>query len=213
MSLTQTFEIPLIKATNESLRGYGYLIDSYENSDIEIVTWPKQGWREIDKGTGNEGGATEGSFDTWWDGSTLYGQNNAVQHKSEYEVDGKYILGYSSSPDTLIKNQNYIFPKEMYIWHANYHPDGGQLFFPTKPGVFISPLALPGDDIKVGDFRAFYFDGSKGLYIHPNIWHEGVFPIDEKNSFMGKQGKVHARVSIDLKKEFKKYLFFKTGLF
>ena len=213
MSSTQAFEIPLIKATNESLKGYGYLIDSYENSDIEIVTWPKQGWREIDKGTGNEGGVTEGSFDTWWDGSTLYGQNNAVQHKSEYEVDGKYILGYSSSPDTLIKNQNYIFPKEMYIWHANYHPDGGQLFFPTKPGAFISPLALPGDDIKVEDFKAFYFDGSKGLYIHPNIWHEGVFPIDEKNSFMGKQGKVHARVSIDFKKEFKKYLFFKTELF
>ena len=212
MSLAQAFEIPLIKATNESLKGYGYLIDSYENSDIEIVTWPKQGWREIDIGTGNEGGTTEGSFDAWWDGSTLYGQNNAVQHKSEYEVDGKYILGYSSSPDTLIKNQNYIFPKEMYIWHANYHPDGGQLFFPTKPGAFISPLALPGDDIKVEDFKAFYFDGSKGLYIHPNIWHEGVFPIDEKNSFMGKQGKVHARVSIDLKKEFNKYLFFKTEL-
>ena len=213
MSSTQAFQIPLIKATNESLRGYGYLIDSYENSDIEIVTWPNRGWREIDKGTGNEGGVTEGSFDTWWDGSTLYGQNNAVQHKSEYEVDGKYILGYSSSPDTLIKNQNYIFPKEMYIWHANYHPDGGQLFFPTKPGAFISPLALPGDDIKVEDFKAFYFDGSKGLYIHPNIWHEGVFPIEEKNSFMGKQGKVHARVSIDLKKESKKYLFFKTELF
>ena len=134
MSSTQAFEIPLIKATNESLKGYGYLIDSYENSDIEIVTWPKQGWREIDKGTGNEGGATEGSFDTWWDGSTLYGQNNAVQHKSEYEVDGKYILGYSSSPDTLIKNQNYIFPKEMYIWHANYHPDGGNCFFQQNLG-------------------------------------------------------------------------------
>ena len=213
MSLAQAFEIPLIKATNESLKGYGYLIDSYENSDIEIVTWPKQGWREIDKGTGDEGGATEGSFDTWWDGSTLYGQNNAVQHKSEYEVDGKYILGYSSLPDTLAKNQNYIFPKEMYIWHANYHPDGGQLFFPKKTGAFISPLALPGDDIKIEDFKAFYFDGTKGLYIHPNIWHEGVFPIDEKNSFMGKQGKVHARVSIDLKKEFNKYLFFKTELF
>ena len=213
MSSTQAFEIPLIKATNESLKGYGYLMDSYENSDIEIVTWPKQGWREIDKGTGNEGGATEGSFDTWWDGSTLYGQNNAVQHKSEYEVDGKYILGYSSLPDTLAKNQNYIFPKEMYIWHANYHPDGGQLFFPKKTGAFISPLAFPSDDIKLEDFKAFYFDGTKGLYIHPNIWHEGVFPINEKNSFMGKQGKVHARVSIDLKKEFNKYLFFKTELF
>ena len=49
------------------------------------------------------------------------------------------------------------------------------------------------------------------LYIHPNIWHEGVFPIEEKSSFQGRQGKVHARVSIDLQKEFKKYIYFKTS--
>ena len=46
--MSDAVEIPLVKATNETLKGYGYLIDSYENSDIEIVTWPKQGWREID---------------------------------------------------------------------------------------------------------------------------------------------------------------------
>ncbi len=212
MSSIQAIEIPLIKATNDSLKGYGYLIDSYENSDIEIVTWPKQGWREIDKGTGNEGGTTEGSFDTWWDGSILYGQNNAVQHNSEYEEDGKYILAHSVHPETPIKNQDYKIPNEMYLWHINYHPDGGQLFFPTKPGTFISPLALPGDDIKIENFKAFYFNGSKGLYIHPNIWHEGVFPTQEKSSFMGRQGKVHARVSVDLKKEFNKYMFFKTNI-
>ena len=61
-------------------------------------------------------------------------------------------------------------------------------------------------------FTAFYCDGSKGLYIHPNIWHEGVFPVSENQSFQGKQGKVHARVSIDLQKEFKKYIYFKTTL-
>ena len=70
--MSDAVEIPLVKATNENLKDCGYLIDSYENSDIEIVTWPKQGWREIDKGTGNEGGTTEGSFDTWWEGSTLW---------------------------------------------------------------------------------------------------------------------------------------------
>ena len=51
--MTIEIEIPLVKATNENLKGYGYLIDSFENSDIEIVTWPKQGWREIEEGTGN----------------------------------------------------------------------------------------------------------------------------------------------------------------
>jgi len=212
MSSVQAIEIPLVKATNASLKGYGYLIDSYEDSDIEIVTWPKQGWREIEEGTGNEGGTTEGSFDTWWDGSTLYGQNNAVQHNSEYEEDGRYILAYSCHPNTLIEGQDYKVPNEMYLWHVNYHPDGGQLFFPTKPGIFMSPLALPGDEIKLEDFKAFYFDGSKGLYIHPNIWHEGIFPTQEKSSFMGRQGKVHARVSVDLKKEFNKYIFFKTAI-
>ena len=211
MSCAQLVEIPLIKASNETLKGYGYLIDNFEKSQVEIVKWPKQGWREIDDGTGNEGGITEGSFDTWWVGSTLYGENNAVQHNSDYEIDGKYILGYSSHPETNIQQScSYSRPKMMYMWHVNYHPDGGQLFFPTMSGPFISPLALPGDDVQVEDFKAFYFDGTEGLYIHPNIWHDGVYPINEKSSFLGKQGKVHARVSIDLKKEFNKCICFKT---
>jgi hypothetical protein len=32
----QAIEIPLVKATNETLKGYGYLIDSFENSDVEM---------------------------------------------------------------------------------------------------------------------------------------------------------------------------------
>ena len=112
---------------------------------------------------------------------------------------------------TLVKNHSGD-PTKIFLWHANYHPDGGQLFFPTENKPFICPLALPTDDIEPEHFKAFYCDGSKGLYIHPNIWHEGVFPINQKTSFMGKQGKVHARVSIDFKKELNKYLFFKTKL-
>ena len=189
--MTQEIEIPLIQATDENLKGYGYLIDTYEKSEIEIVTWPKQGWRDIEEGTGNEGGTTEGSFDTWWQGDTLYGQNNAVQHKSDYEVDGKYILGYSTNPDNDLQKENYQTPDKIYLWHANYHPDGGQLFYPEEKKPFICPLALPTDDIEPEHFKAFYCDGSKGLYIHPNIWHEGVFPVSEKQSFQGKQGKVH----------------------
>ena len=213
MSEIKAIEIPLFKATNENLEGYGYLIDNYDESNVEIVTWPKQGWREIDEGTGNEGGITQGSFEVWWDDKILYGKNNAVQHKSEYEIDGKYILGYSSlTQEESKKNISYESPKKIYMWHANYHPDGGQLFFPSQNKPYISPLALPGDDIKPEDFKAFYFDGKKGLYIHPGIWHEGVFSIHKEASFKGKQGKVHARVSMDFKKEFNKYIYFKTEL-
>ena len=212
MNSTNKIEIPLIEATNENLKGYGYLINDYEQCEIEIVTWPKQGWRNIEKGTGNEGGTTEGPFETWWNEGILYGKNNAVEHKSRYDHDGEYLLGYSYDPSNYKKNLTKNDPKHIYIWHVNYHPDGGQLFFPKDNKPFISPLALPGDDIKLNDFKAFYFNGSQGLYIHPNIWHEGVFPTKGKATFRGKQGKVHARVSIDLLEEFKSYLYFKVAI-
>ena len=212
MSSISKTEIPLIEATNQNLEGYGYLVDNFDQCEIEIVTWPKQGWRNIEEGTGNEGGTTEGPFETWWDKSILYGKNNAVEHKSEYDKDGKYLLGYSSDPDDSSKNLINEDPKQIYIWHVNYHPDGGQLFFPEDNKPFISPLALPGDDIQLNNFKAFYFEGSQGLYIHPNIWHEGVFPSKGRAIFKGKQGKVHARVSIDLLKEFKSYIYFRTTI-
>ncbi len=54
----------------------------------------------------------------------------------------------------------------MMLWHANYHPDGGQLFFPLEPGPFMVPLALPVV-VTPAHFVCFRFDGRQGLYIHP----------------------------------------------
>ena len=211
MPSNNKIEIPLIEATNQNLKGYGYLVNDFDQCEIEIVTWPKQGWRNIEEGTGNEGGATEGPFETWWEEGILYGRNTAVEHKGEYDKDGRYLLGYSSDPDDFSYHLTNEDPSQIYIWHVNYHPDGGQLFFPEGNKPFISPLALPGDDIQPDKFKAFYFDGSQGLYIHPNIWHEGVFPTKGRATFKGKQGKVHARVSIDLLKEFRSYLYFNVS--
>ena len=47
----------------------------------------------------------------------------------------------------------------------NYHPDGGQVFFPTAKNAYVMILALPDDDCKPEDYVAFYFDGSCGLQI------------------------------------------------
>jgi hypothetical protein len=38
--------------------------------------------------------------------------------------------------------------------------------------------------------------------IHPDIWHEGTFPVAPTGRFFDKQGKVHARASVDLAGEF-----------
>ena len=94
----------------------------------------------------------------------------------------------------------------MLLWHMNYHPDGGQLFYPLDHQPFVVPVAPPGDDLRLEDIVAFWCDGSRGLYIHPGIWHEGVFPATLAQSFQDSQGRVHARVSSNIAQEFGVFL-------
>jgi hypothetical protein len=185
--------LPVIEASKQALKGYGRLVEDPAHCEIEITRWPAQGWRPVDPDSGDEGGTTEGVFHTEWKGDLLYGRNEAV--------GGHYILGYGVNPEDAREDHDKP-PERILLWHANYHPDGGQLFFPLAPGPFVVPLALPGDDVTPDDFVCFRFDGTKGLYIHPNIWHDGVLPCAGEQSFFDKQGRVHARVSVDFAKEF-----------
>ena len=45
-------------------------------------------------------------------------------------------------------------------------------------------------------FVCFRFDGRQGLYIHPNIWREGVFALKGTQRFFDRQGAVHVWVSV-----------------
>jgi hypothetical protein len=189
----KSVQIPLVKATPDALEGYGLLVDDPNNVDIEIVRWPASGWRPVDTDSGDEGGTTEGTFIAEWKGDILYGRNSAV--------GGHYILGYGKDPAEAQEDHQQD-PERLLLWHANYHPDGGQLFFPHDQTPFVVPLALPGDDVQPEDFVCFWFSGNEGLYIHPNIWHEGVFAIRGQQRFLDRQGAVHARVSVDFAREF-----------
>jgi len=191
-------DVPLIEASDESVRGYGSLVDDPERVDIEIVRWPAQGWRPIDDGTGDEGGWVEGIFQGEWQGDVLYGTNDAV--------DGHYVLGWSVDPQQAASDRQTGPRDRVLLWHMNYHPDGGQLFFPLDKQPFVVPVAPPGDDLTPDKIIAFWCDGTRGLYIHPNIWHDGIFPVEDKQRFLDRQGKVHARVSCDIGEEFGVYL-------
>ena len=48
--------------------------------------------------------------------------------------------------------------------------------------------------------------GGMGLYIHPGVWHEGVFPTGPRGRFHDEQGRVHARVSCNFPQEFGVFL-------
>ncbi|CAD6555401.1 ureidoglycolate lyase [Paraburkholderia metrosideri] len=185
--------MPVVDATPATLEGYGRLVANPDDCAIEIVQWPSTGSRPIDAGTGDEAGTTEGVFVSEWRGDILYGRNEAV--------GGNYILAYATEPEAA-REDHANAPERMLLWHANYHPDGGQLFFPLDHRPFYVPLALPGDDIAPEKFVCFRFDGRQGLYIHPDIWHEGVFTLEGTQRFFDEQGAVHARVSVDFAREF-----------
>ena len=189
--------MPIVDATEDSLAGYGHLVDDPATCTIEIVRWPARGTRPVDVDSGDEGGTTEGVFVSEWRGDILYGRNEAV--------DGHYILAYATAPENA-RTDHEESPRRVLVWHANYHPDGGQMFFPIDRRPFYVPLALPGDDVRPERFVCFRFSGEQGLYIHPDIWHEGVFGLAGRQRFFDRQGAVHARVSVDFVKEFGCYL-------
>jgi len=186
-------DIPLVRANRDTIKGYGEVVRDPKKQKIEIVPWPLSGSRKLDAGTGIEGGTTEGIFSCEWRGNELIGRNEAV--------GGHYVIGFRDLPETVRPGVK-LSRGRVLLWHCNYHPDGGQLFWPLDGKPFVVPVALPGDDLQPESFKAFWSDGSVGIYIHPGIWHEGVFPVNETGRFFDKQGKVHARVSCDLAREF-----------
>jgi hypothetical protein len=194
----EVYEIPIIAAKTIDLTPYGCLVDDPESFDIEIVVWPPSGWRPVDEDTGDQGGTVEGVFQCEWRGDVLEGRNDAV--------DGHYVLGWSRDPQSASETTQTAPRDRVLLWHMNYHPDGGQLFYPLDSRPFVVPVAPPGDDLKLDEMIAIYCDGSQGLYIHPGVWHEGVFPTQDQQKFGDRQGRVHARVSCDFADEFNCYV-------
>jgi ureidoglycolate lyase len=190
--------VALIPASNETLRGYGQVVSDFSQSRVQIVTWPQSGWRPIVPGTGNEGGVVEDSF--------VMERRGEIQHAVNLAVGRSYVTGWFTDPASASAARQPIDTSRIYTHEANYHPDGGQIFFPRDRAAFVALLAKPGDDVRPEDFVGFYCSGQFGIHIDPGVWHQPVFPLGPRASFDDKQGRVHACVAIDFVTEFGCYL-------
>lgn len=188
--------LPTVVATNHSLRNLGNLVDDFDDEKVIIEKWPLNGPRKLMPRTGL-GPVTQGDFRVWWEDDLLHGENHSVE-------SGLYNIARVHP-----KDKDILLTREM-----NYHPDGGQVIFPKERKPFLVLLGNQGDDIQwdlhkslgvpgyqVTKFACFYFDGSKGLHIHPNVWHQPPIPLTEELEFKDKQGAVHGCVGYDSVKE------------
>ncbi|HEX4590114.1 MAG TPA: ureidoglycolate lyase [Gemmataceae bacterium] len=191
-------QVPLRPATAESVRGYARIVRDFAAAEVEIVPWPVAGRRPLDPGTGVGGGVTEGEFEFVRVGDFQYAENHAVA--------GRYVTGWYGDPGTASEGSPADDWSHVYVTEANYHPDGSQVFFPRDRTPFVALLALPGDEIRPDDFVAFACDGSFGIDVLPNVWHQPVYPLCSPAVFDDKQGRVHGCVSLDFLREFRTYL-------
>ena len=63
------YEVEVIKATPENIKGYGKLVepDEYQNYSMEIVYESKSEDRPIDEGIGDKAGTVSGDFTFYWE--------------------------------------------------------------------------------------------------------------------------------------------------
>src|SRR5258707_7051008 len=146
---------PLVTANAASLSGYGCLVDDPKTFPIEIVRWAAQGWRQIHENSRDQGGVVEGLFEFCWKGEILYARNNAV--------GDSYLFGWSNWPEEAATSTSGRTRERALIWRANYHPDGGQVFFPLHGQRFFIPLAPPGGNVAPAKFVTCWCDGGRAL--------------------------------------------------
>jgi len=190
--------VPLVVATAQTLSGYGSVVTDFAAGAVTIVTWPQPGWRRVVAGTGNEGGIVEDRFEMV--------RRGEIQHAVNHAVGRSYVTGWFADPAVASEAREPSDTSRLLTHEANYHPDGGQIFFPRDGASFVALLARPGDDVTPDDFVAFHCDGSFGIRIDPGTWHQPMFPVGERAAFDDKQGRVHACIAVDFVSEFSCYL-------
>ena len=201
----RVFDVPLVRATAENLRGFGRPVRDFSTDKVDIVPWPAAGWRALVPGTGDEGGVVEDVFRNELDAS------GRVQLSVNVGLNRRYIIGWfgddpaeaahasaaaaaapgaaaagtiAATPGAAAAGTAAAVDRSFILTHeANYHPDGGQIIASRDGAPVVLLLAPKGDDVSAASFRAFFvdpaFDGTVGVHIDAGTWHQPAFPVHE----------------------------------
>jgi len=188
-------ELPIVDARDPSLAEMLIVVTGDPRDfEVPIVPWPVPGGRPLDPATGVGGGSTEGAFTCTWSGDRLMAMNDAV--------GGHYVLGYACAPEDADDRPRTAPPAQVLLWHVNHHPDGGQMFASLDGQPFLVPAMPAGESPDLDRAVIARSDGTFAICLQPGVWHDGVYPEQGDGNFWTRQGRVHARVSADIAREF-----------
>lgn len=194
--LEDPHEITIVKATEESLKGYATIVTDFENCQVEKTPWPLTGWRRAKPHTEIIPGEKTGEIYYSWQ------CNKYIADKTHGSLKEIGFCDVQMSLSNVLTNSR----THVLSWESTYHPDSGEVFVPKNGDSFVAVLALPGDDLAIDDFVAFDCDGSFGIQTHPFVWHSGMYTDKDEMTFLGKQGLLHACVSVNIVKEFGRFI-------
>ncbi len=120
-------EAPMVLANEE--QSQGLRPDRQKRSQVfpdRDRDVPAQGRRPIDKNSGDQGGVTEGIFQAWWSGDTLYAKNGAV--------GDSYLFAWSKWPEEAANTGPTSPRQHALIWRA-------QLSSRRRPAFLAGPRA------------------------------------------------------------------------
>ena len=167
--------------TDESLKGYGEIVRDPYKHRIEIVPWPlgrlaPARCRHRHRGRHDR----------------RHLRLRMARQRASWAATRRWAVTMSSAFASCRRRRNV----PAWRWARAAFSCGIATTIPTAASSsgqidgqpFVVPVAKAGDDLKPETFVAFWSDGSFGIYIHPGIWHEGVFPVDADRPLLRQAG-------------------------
>ena len=183
-------DVPLVRASPIA-EGFGEIVRDPKHR-IEIVPWPLAGWPSSMPAPATRAARPRASSPANGGATSLRGatRRSAATMSSAF-ANCRRSRGPARAGDGRV-----------LLWHCNYHPDGGQFFWPIDGQPFVVPVALPAT---ISSRRTSSPSGRTAASASISIPTSGTracFRSTPTGRFFDKQGKVHARVSCDLAREF-----------
>ena len=186
--------MPVVDASPAALRGYGRLVDDPAECEVEIVRWPQRGTPADRRRHRRPGRHDRGRLR----------QRMAGRHPVRPQRRRRRPLhprlrraarGRAHRPRRARRAGSCCGTRTTT-------PTAASCSSRSTRGRSSCRSRCPATTSRPSASSAFASTAAQGLYIHPDIWHEGVFGLAGTQRFFDKQGAVHARVSVDFAREF-----------